>query len=191
MKNEIWKPIKGYEGIYEVSNLGHVRSLDRKVSKLTKYGTMAVFNIKGRLLKGTTTWHGYQSVNIRHTDGKFYPRLIHRLVAKAFVPGYFDGADVNHIDENKQNNRFDNLEWVTKTENNNHGSHTQKATAHCVEERKPIIQMTLNGDFVAKYAHSREAAEKTGIHRWQIRKCCEGAKKYKTAGDYRWRYAEE
>jgi hypothetical protein len=188
--NEVWKDIAGYEGIYQVSNLGRVRSLDRKVNKMTRYGKIATFNLKGKLLTGTTTWHGYQRVNIRHTDGKFYPRLIHRLVAKVFVPGYFEGADVNHIDENKQNNRFDNLEWVTKKENNNHGTHNQRATAHCKEERKAIIQMSINGDFIAEYSHSREASQITGVHRWQIIRCCRGVKRYKTAGGYRWKYKE-
>jgi hypothetical protein len=95
---------------------------------MTKHGKNAVFNIKGRILKGTTNWAGYKMVNIRHIDGKFYPRMVHRLVAKAFVSGYDEGLQVNHIDENKQNNRYDNLEWVTSKQNNNHGSATLRAT---------------------------------------------------------------
>jgi hypothetical protein len=189
-KTEIWKDIEGYEGIYQVSNFGRVRSLDHEVIKMSKHGKNTVFNIKGRILKGTTNWAGYKMVNIRHIDGKFFPRMVHRLVAKAFVPGYMEGLQVNHIDENKQNNRYDNLEWVTSKQNNNHGFHIERATAHCKEERKAIIQMSLNGDFVAEYPHSRDAQKATGIHRWQIRKCCENKPRYKTAGGYRWRYKE-
>lgn len=104
---EIWKDIKEYEGIYQVSNLGRVKSL--KHSK------------EGKLLKGRVTGKGYLSVALfRNSVRK--SNSIHRLVAEAFIPNPENKPEVNHIDENKLNNDVSNLEWVTSKENSNHGT---------------------------------------------------------------------
>ena len=115
-EKEIWKDIKGYEGYYQVSNLGNVRSLDR-VGRTGK-------NLKGRVLKQKTT-KGYNMVGL-YKDGKQKHKTVSRLVAKAFVNNPDKKPEVNHIDENKQNNKADNLEWVTAKENSNHGTRPKR-----------------------------------------------------------------
>ena len=118
MMEEIWKAIEGYEGKYEVSNLGRVRSLDRTIiggaynSPMFRKGTILKPQPKG--------YSGYVGLRLCK-DGKGENVYIHRLVAKAFIPNPDNLLDVNHKDENKKNNRADNLEWVTRKENINYG----------------------------------------------------------------------
>lgn len=115
---EIWKDIEGYEGIYQVSNLGRVRSLDRKVWNYIK---------KGRILKSHSNGHGYQNVSL-HNENKIEKHAyIHILVAKAFIPNPENKKEVNHKDFNKENNCADNLEWVTREENKKHYRKSQYA----------------------------------------------------------------
>lgn len=108
---EIWKAIKDYEGKYEVSNLGRVKSLERK-SRLNR-------KIKERILAPREHTGGYLRVQLSRKD--FY---IHRLVAETFIPNPENKSQVNHIDGNKRNNRVDNLEWNTPLENNLHAIRT-------------------------------------------------------------------
>ena len=109
MNREIWKPIKDYEGLYEVSNMGRVRSLD-KLDTLGK-------KIKGKMLK-LCNKDGYLVVNLTK-DGKSRLIKVHRLVGFAFVEGWFEGAFIDHIDGNRANNVWTNLHWVTQKENMN------------------------------------------------------------------------
>ena len=115
---EIWKDIEGYEGIYQVSNLGRVRSLDRKVWNYTK---------KGRILKSHSNGHGYQNVSLHNKNKIEKHAYIHILVAKAFIPNPENKKEVNHKDFNKENNCADNLEWVTREENKKHYRKSQYA----------------------------------------------------------------
>lgn len=109
---EIWKEITGYEGYYEVSNLGNVRSLDRYV-----YRPDGVIQLrKGRIKAQTMTPDGYMTVSL-NKDGINRKERVHRLVAENFVEGFFEGSVIDHLDGDRTNNRFDNLEWVTQTEN--------------------------------------------------------------------------
>ena len=108
---EIWKAIKDYEGKYEVSNLGRVKSLER-TSRLNR-------KIKERILAPREYTGGYLRVQLSRKD--FY---IHRLVAETFIPNPENKSQVNHIDGNKRNNRVDNLEWNTPLENNLHAIRT-------------------------------------------------------------------
>ena len=108
---EIWKAIKDYEGKYEVSNLGRVKSLER-TSRLNR-------KIKERILAPREHTGGYLRVQLSRKD--FY---IHRLVAEAFIPNPENKSQVNHIDGNKRNNHVDNLEWNTPLENNLHAIRT-------------------------------------------------------------------
>lgn len=122
---EIWKDIDGYEGIYQVSNLGRVRSLDRKVYNYMK---------KGRVLKPRDNGHHYQYVSLSNggiTDKHCY---IHILVAKTFIENPNEYEQVNHKDFDKTNNSVDNLEWVSRSQNIEH--YRQSAYARAVEERR-------------------------------------------------------
>lgn len=118
---EEWRPIVGFEGLYEVSNTGQVRSLDRcLVNSLGR----SVF-IKGKLLKIYDNTFGYKFVSLV-MDKHSSPTYVHRLVAQAFIPNPQGLPQVNHKDENKSNNRVENLEWCTAKYNMNYGSRMEK-----------------------------------------------------------------
>ena len=110
--NEIWKPIAGYEGFYEVSSLGRVRSLPRVTASNI---------LKGRLLKPNITVYGYQQVKLcKH--GTARQHKVHRLVANAFIPNPQNFPAINHKDWNTSNNTVENLEWCDTQYNNTHRS---------------------------------------------------------------------
>lgn len=124
---EIWKSILGYEGLYEVSNLGRVRSLDRRVS----YTNGQVHIHKGRILKPGVS-NGYMQVHLCN-NGSMKQPLVHRLVAEAFIPNPDNLPQVNHKDENPSNNNVDNLEWCTSEYNINYGTRTNKSIESHIE----------------------------------------------------------
>lgn len=135
MNNEIWKPIKGYEGIYEVSNLGRIKSLERKVYADFKFGKTRTY--KERILKPGIV-NGYQQVKLRDNSNKIV--YVHRLVAETFINNPNNYKTINHIDGNKQNNCVDNLEWCTQKENVRHAWETG-----LVDKEKKIEHMRRLG----------------------------------------------
>lgn len=162
---EIWKTIQGYEGLYEVSNLGNVRSLDRAV----KQSNGSIGHYKGRVLKGEQDKKGYRRVRLSKNNitQKFQ---VHRLVALAFIPNLENKQFVNHIDESTDNNNVDNLEWCTGHENMRHGT-IQKRLAEA--KKKKIICITDG----KKFNSINEAAEYYGIGRRLISSVLSGSKK--------------
>lgn len=112
--SEIWKDITGYEGLYQVSNLGRVKSLDRH--RKGKRGAMTF--VKGRILSLTKGKHGYIQASL-HKDNKQYAPLVHRLVGAAFIPNERNLSCIDHIDSNRANNCVENLRWCTTKENMN------------------------------------------------------------------------
>jgi predicted XRE-type DNA-binding protein len=169
---EEWRSIAGYEGFYEVSNFGNVRSCDKYVNATR--GSKALR--KGRVLEKTEIAGGYQRVCLSREHVKEY-ESVHRLVALAFIP-LRDGADfVNHKDLNKKNNRVDNLEWVTQSENNQH-AHDAGAYAegNNLASKNKNVARKLTPDEVAeirKLATERsmsqtKIAEKFGIHQSMV-----------------------
>jgi len=108
---EEWKPIKGFEGIYEVSNKGRVKSLSRIVVHRNRTQPKSE-----RILKNNTNKGGYNMV-VLCKNNRTYPKLVHRLVAEAFIPNPLNKAVIDHIDTNPQNNNVENLRWVTIKEN--------------------------------------------------------------------------
>jgi len=192
VEQEIWKDIAGYEGIYQVSNMGRVKSLDRldRLGRRT-YGCIRIPS------KGKT---GYLNVNLRNGyEKRFY---IHRLVAEAFIPNPENLPCINHRDEDKENNSIDNLEWCSHKYNNSHGTRidricandeyknsrdrsTRKAADKCF---KPVLQFDKSGNFICKYESGVAAATETGISTALISQCCLG--KIKTAKGYIWKHAE-
>lgn len=169
---EIWKDIPGYEGLYQVSNLGNIKSLDRYV-----FGIYKDRFIRGKIKKLTINKKGYLKITL-FKNGKGNTREVHRIIAEAFIPNIENKSQVNHIDGNKQNNNVENLEWVTPRENN---IHSIEVLEHC---KKAVIQFDLNGKFVNGYMSIKEAAEKNNLKPCSISNCINGRKK--TAGGYEW-----
>ena len=167
MKKEYWKPVLGYEGLYEVSNWGRVKSL--------RLG-------KEQILKPFKTGKGYLQVGLwKNKHRKNYS--IHQLVALHFIPNPYNLNEVNHKDENPQNNFVENLEWCTHSYNINYGTRTEKCSKKC---SKPILQYTLDGEFVKEWESAIQAEREGGFKSRNITACCKG--KRKSQGGFIWRY---
>lgn len=126
---EVWKPIAGYEGLYEVSNAGRVRSLDRDVKGKGKTGKDAVRKVKGRILINQKSSNGYVQVCLAK-DGQNKIERVHRLVAAAFLENPLGLPEVNHKDENKTNNDVNNLEWCSHLYNQRYGNKPMRGERH-------------------------------------------------------------
>lgn len=116
---EEWKFVVGYEGKYQVSNLGRVRSVDHYVEQISSYGSHQRRLMRGRVLKQNKTRTGYMIVYFS-TGKKYQWHTVHRLVADAFIPNPYHLRDVNHTNGDKSNNRADNLEWCSHSDNVKH-----------------------------------------------------------------------
>lgn len=125
MSNEIWKDIAGYEGQYQVSNLGNVRSLDRDIEQWSRYGHTIIRRLKGKVLAPFDNGTGYLAVGLKNNQ-EVANHYVHRLVASAFVEKP-NGMDViNHLDYNRKNNEATNLEWSTQKENTIYSSNRMR-----------------------------------------------------------------
>ena len=169
--NKTWKDIPGYEGLYQVSDSGNVRSVNRTV-KQSRYGTAA---LKGQLLSPGVNSDGYYTVVLSNKQGKRKSVKVHRLVASAFLEAVEGKTEVCHGDKGKQINAVTNLRYGTRRENmlDMRRDHT-----HC---GKAVIR----GDGV-RYASQQEAGEAVGCSADNIRKVCKG--RNKTAAGHTWRY---
>ena len=181
---ETWRDAPGYEGLYEVSNLGRVKSLDRIF--IDKKGRHLRFN--GKVLKPSKDRHYYIVKLYNHEHEKTICR-VHRLVALAFIPNPDNKPEVDHIDTNYLNNRADNLRWVTKKENANNLLTISKRVGKQSPNRKPVIQYTKDMQFIKKWDCIAEAAYALNIQDSNISSCCKGIKNHSTAGGFIWRYA--
>lgn len=162
---EIWKPIKNYEGFYEVSSYGNVRSLDRVVNQANG----SIGHYKGKVLKGEIDYKGYKRFRLSKNN-KTQKIFGHRLVAEAFIPNPENKPFVNHIDETQDNNRVENLEWCTYKENMNHGT-IQKRLSEL--KKKKIICITDS----RKFNSVNEASSFYNIPRRSISNVLSGARK--------------
>ena len=187
MENEVWKDIEGYEGIYQVSNLGRLRSLDRYYTKpQPRNGVPTRYFKKGQIVKTFAGRNGYIGAVLKF-ERKQKNFMMHRLVAKAFVQGYFDGADVNHKDCDRANNRADNLEWVTRRDNLMYADAMNKIHA---KQRKPIVQMTMDGEYIREWPSIYAAHLALGLDGKSISGACRQRYGTKTCGGYRWKFKE-
>ena len=186
-ESEVWKDVVGYEGRYQVSNKGNVRSVERKDSIGRKCG--------GRVLKPINNGRGYLRVTL-HKNGKYKTRFIHRLVADAFVPNPDNLPQVNHIDEVKTNNELSNLEWCDTKHNINYGTRNTRVSQKLSKKVRAVNVET--GD-VVEFNSTAEARLK-GFSSGGVSASCRGAYKTKDGkliGDgrtykgFRWYYDVE
>ena len=173
---ETWKDIAGYEGLYQVSNLGKIKSFrqGKRTNAKDEY-----------ILKPSLSNNGYQQVTLYRNQQDRHKFLVHRLVAIAFVDNPNNLEAVNHIDEDKNNNAADNLEWCTISYNNAYGT----AKIRCsITAGKRIEQFTIKGIYLATYASLSVASQITGISKHVIGDCLAGH--CQSGKGYIWRYAE-
>lgn len=185
---EIWKDIKAYENMYQISNMGNVKSLNYKQTGREK------------ILKPSVDKDGYQRV-ILCKNGYIKNYFVHRLVYEAFYGEIPKGMQVNHINEIKSDNRLENLNLMTPKENCNYGTrnkrvaekrkgmkHTEEAKNKISEANsKPVLQInTKTGEIIRVFQSTREVQRQLGYNHGNISNCCKG--KYKTCCGFKWQY---
>lgn len=180
---EIWKDIKGFEGYYQVSNQGNVRSLDRIVENGGRLITR-----KGQVLCKGLSSYGYYHV-VLSKGGKHKNFRVNRLVAEAFVPNPNNYPHVNHKNEIKTDNRAENLEWCTGQYNHNYGTIKKRISdsgRNCKVKSKRVAQIDLQGNIVAVFPSTMEVQRQLGYSNGNISNCCVG--RIERAYGYKWKY---
>ena len=185
MSEEIWKDIKGFEGLYQASNLGRIKSLER--FRKGKNGSLVP--LKEKILKPRMLNSGYYIVQLyKNSIQKWYQ--VHRIVWEAFNGSIPEGLQVNHINEIKTDNRLENLNLMTCKENINYGTGIERRAKKQIngKKSKPVLQFTLDNILVKEYPSTHQVERETGFNQGYICACCKG--KYKTAYNYKWKYKE-
>ena len=182
---EVWKDIKGFEGMYQVSSLGHVKSLERQITGIkSKY-------IKERLLKQSPDGKGYLMVWLYYRN-KRLTRKVHRLVAEAFVPNHDCKPQIDHVNGNKKDNRSCNLRWCTGKENfHNPISYQRNSESKYGEKNhhaRPVRQYSKDWEFIKEWPCINDAVRSVGCSHSHIVQCCKGERK--TTGGFCWSYVD-
>ena len=172
---EEWRDITGYEGYYQVSSEGRVKSLERKNSQGR--------TVKERILKGTQDKDGYLKIGLYGSTGKQKWFQVHRIVGEAFIQNPDENPQINHINEIKTDNRACNLEWCTCKQNINHGSRNERVAKAL---GKPIGQYKLDGQLIKVWPSTAMVERQTGFGQGYVSAVARG--KYKQAYGYIWKY---
>lgn len=201
-ENEVWKDVIGFEGLYQVSNLGRIKSL-----------------YNGNVTYGTLDKGGYMFYSL-YKNRKRHRKLVHRLVAQSFIPNLENKPEIDHINCVRDDNRVENLRWVTPKENVNNpitmsrlkfrtrGVMSQEARERLSKARKgksiftkeqieiirlanskPVVQLSLNGDFIKEWVSASEAGRWLGVSSVAIRNCC--SRKVNTSLGFKWYYKKD
>jgi len=169
---EVWKDIKGYEGLYQVSNFGRVKN-----------------SRTGRILKPKINNKWYLTVNL-YKNGEMKNCTVHRLVLEAFKPNPHNYPTVDHINRIRTDNRADNLRWAPwelQAKNRNQTLQIEVLIKNNIKYKSiSVSQYTLDMEFVGEYSSTMDAERQTGVDHSHISACCKG--KLKTAGGYIWKY---
>lgn len=180
--NEIWKPISGYEGRYEISNMGRVRT----IAQQNRWGE-TLYPLSTPIYNKASRVNGHLTVVLTKNKVR-KTHLVHRLVALAFIPNPYNLPIVNHKDENPENNAVSNLEWCTRKYNNSYGTVRERQKVSHINHpllSTPVICLK-NGIVLTEYPSMKEAERQTGCHQTHIMACCQG--KRKTTGGFEWQY---
>lgn len=166
---EIWRNIRGYDGLYMVSNCGRVKTL---------HATDSYPHNKDGILQNNASSNGYSMVALCK-KGIIKRFLVHRLVAEAFIPNPNRLPVVNHKDENKSNNNASNLEWVSQKQNLLHSNVLKKMkTASVKKQQKPVLMYDRKGKFICEYESITMAAKAIGSYQQSVSLCCYGQLKF-------------
>ena len=179
MTEEVWRDITGYEGYYQVSSEGRVKSLGRTIIK--KDGRKQT--VKERILKGTPDKYGYLKVGLCGSTRKQKCFQVHRLVGEAFIQNPDEKPQINHINEIKTDNRACNLEWCTCKQNLNHGTRNERVAKAL---GKPIGQYKLDGQLIKVWPSAYMVERQTGFSQGYIWGVANG--RYKQAYGFIWKY---
>lgn len=177
MEKEIWKDIPGYEGFYQASNLGRVKSVTRIITD--KHGILR--KLYGTILHQYIGTNKYYQVNLS-VNGKMKTEKVHKLIGLAFLPKENPTYEINHKDENKLNNKANNLEWCSRSYNMLYNDNFKKLY-------KKVYKMSLENKFLQSYESLKDAANKNNCEKSGISACCNG--KIKTYKGYIWKYEKE
>lgn len=191
MENEIWKDVLGYEGYYQVSNLGNVKTMERICISGTYNSKRKIEekNLKKAIHKDTK----YEQVGLGN-NGKIKSFYVHRLVAIAFISNPENKKEVNHINGIRNDNNLSNLEWCTRTENARHAYDVLKVVKIGTmlgkfgdkhNRSKPVYQYSTDGLFIKRYGSAKEAYRETGLFDSSISNCANG--KAKSCGGFIWK----
>lgn len=194
---EVWKNIKNYKGLYQVSNLGRIKSLKRNIPFTNRWGQRITHLQKERILKAKKQFNGYLALSLSK-DGEHKTYLVHRLVAEAFILKTDNKSQVDHINGDKTDNRVENLRWVTPKENCLNPLWVEKSKNVSEETRnklsdkakyshnKSVVQYTLDEKIVKEWVSIREIERQLGFKSSHICNCLKG--RHKTAYGYIWKY---
>lgn len=189
---EIWKDIPGYNGRYQASNLGRIRSTDRTVLK--NNGVLGPY--KGKILRLFEGTGGYMYVAIAKEQNKFQARRLHRVIAETFIPNPLNLPQINHINEDKKDNRAENLEWCTGKYNTNYGHRAEKfaiSMRNNISLSKEVNQYDLEGNYIRSFPSAAEAARFLNLNdvaAGRIGQCCRHLfKKGNSAYGHLWEFA--
>lgn len=189
---ETWKWIDGYKNMYQVSSLGHVRSVDRYV--YCEVSPNKLQHLCGKILKQGYNHKGYPIVYLSK-DGKQKTITVHRLVAQAFIDNPLKLPQVNHIDGNKTNNQVDNLEWCDNSYNQKHAHDnglfpSYEETVGWGRPAKPVAMLDFNTKEILRiFKTLSSAGREMGINQANIRSVCVGKRNH--AGGYAWKFIEK